>query len=164
MAAVSPTYGVWHFSFTVADIERSLGFYLDLLLFELVHRQTQDNPYTRRLVGYPDARLLVAQLAVPGQSRHVSSHDLELVQYVRPPGKRGDTAICNPGAAHLAVAVEDISEWYDRLSAAGVRFFSEPNRITAGVNKGGYAVYFSDPDDIVLELLQPPTDSPKPDR
>jgi hypothetical protein len=26
----------------------------------------------------------------------------------------------------------------------------------AGVNKGGYAVYFHDPDQIVLELLQPP--------
>jgi hypothetical protein len=27
--------------------------------------------------------------------------------------------------------------------------------ITHGVNQGGYAVYFSDPDGIALELLQP---------
>ena len=130
---------------------------MGLLTFELVHRQVQDNPYTRRLVGYPDAEILVAQLAVPGQPRHLSTHDLELVQYVRPLGQRGDIGIANPGAAHLAVAVDDIHGWYERLGAAGVSFFSEPNRIMAGVNEGGFAVYFHDPDRIVLELLQPPS-------
>ena len=149
-------HGVWHFSFTVSDMERSLEFYVGLLGFELVHRQTQDNPYTRRLVGYSDASLLVAQLAIPGQPRHLSTHDLELVQYVRPRGDRGDIGIANPGAAHLAIAVGDIHAWYERLSTAGVEFFSEPNRIMAGVNEGGFAVYFHDPDHIVLELLQPP--------
>jgi catechol 2,3-dioxygenase-like lactoylglutathione lyase family enzyme len=156
MDATGSCHGVWHFSFTVADMERSLAFYVGLMTFELVHRQTQDNPYTRSLVGYPDAHLLVAQLAVPGQPRHLSTHDLELVQYVRPPGNRGDPNICNPGAAHLAVTVEDIDAWYTRLRSAGVHFFSEPNRIMAGINEGGYAVYFHDPDDIVLELVQPP--------
>ena len=28
--------------------------------------------------------------------------------------------------------------------------------VTAGVNKGGYAVYFTDPDGITLEFVQPP--------
>lgn len=149
-------HGVWHFSFTVYDIERSIDFYVKHLDFDLVHRQTQDNPYTRSLVGYPDAKLLVAQLAVPGQPRHLSTHDLELVQYLTPVGVRGDVNICNPGAAHLAIAVEDIGERYEHLSAAGVHFFSEPNRIMAGVNEGGYAVYFHDPDEIVLEMVQPP--------
>ncbi len=153
---IGTMHGVWHFSFTVSDMDRSLDFYVGLLSFELVHRQVQDNPYTRRLVGYPDARIVVAQLAVPGQPRHLSTHDLELVQYVRPLGQRGDLNIANPGAAHLAMAVEDIHRWYERLSSVGVSFFSEPNRITAGINEGGYAVYFHDPDQIVLELLQPP--------
>jgi catechol 2,3-dioxygenase-like lactoylglutathione lyase family enzyme len=150
------SYGVWHFSFTVADMERSLEFYCGLLAFELIHRQTQDNAYTRSLVGYPDARLLIAQLAVPGQPRRVTTHDLELVQYLSPLGRRGDINIANPGAAHLALTVADIDEWYRRLRAAGVRFFSAPNQITAGINEGGYAVYFHDPDQIVLELVQPP--------
>ncbi|MDE0171329.1 MAG: VOC family protein [bacterium] len=156
MATVGGIHGVWHFSFTVSDMDRSVEFYVGLLSFELVHRQVQDNPYTRSLVGYPDARIVVAQLAVPGRPRQLSTHDLELVQYVRPLGQRGDIGIANPGAGHLAVAVDDIHAWYDRLTAAGVSFFSEPNRIMAGVNEGGYAVYFHDPDQIVLELLQPP--------
>ncbi|GAA3411488.1 VOC family protein [Streptosporangium vulgare] len=45
---------------------------------------------------------------------------------------------------------------YARLSAAGVRFVSPPNEITAGVNAGGFACYFLDPDEITLEFVQPP--------
>ena len=108
------------------------------------------------MVGYPDARLRVAQLAVDGQPRAISTHDLELVEYVSPVGARGDTDICNPGAAHLAITVDDIHDRYRRLVTAGVAFVSPPNEITAGVNQGGFACYFRDPDDIVLELLQPP--------
>ncbi len=148
--------GIWHFSFTVADIERSIAFYRDLIGFELIHQQEQANEYTRRLVGYPDAHLKIAQFVVPGEPRGLSTHDLELVEYVRPKGARGDINICNPGAAHLAFAVDDIQERYRRLVAEGVKFFSPPNLITAGINLGGFTCYFHDPDTIVLEMLQPP--------
>lgn len=146
---------VWHFSFTVSDLDAAVDFYVNLLGCTCVHRQEQANDYTRRLVGYPDAHLRVAQIKI-GDRASVSSHDLELVQYVAPEGTRGDINIANPGAAHLAFAVDDLDAEYDRLSAHGVRFFSTPNRITAGVNKGGAAVYFHGPDDIVHELVQPP--------
>lgn len=149
-------HGVWHFSFTVSDIERSIVFYRDLLGFTLIHTQEQANEYTSRLVGYADAHLKVAQFALPGQPRRVSTHDLELVEYVYPRGARGDANICNPGAAHLAMCVDDIHARYDRLRAAGVRFVSPPNAITAGVNRGGFTCYFHDPDAIVLELVQRP--------
>ncbi|GAA1696881.1 hypothetical protein GCM10009733_110160 [Nonomuraea maheshkhaliensis] len=147
---------MWHFSFTVADLDRSVAFYRDLLGFTLVHRQVQDNAYTRRLVGYPDAVLRVAQLSVPGQPRGVSTHDLELVEYVRPRGEPRDPARHLPGAAHLALTVEDARAEHARLAAAGVRFVNAPAEITEGVNRGGYACYFLDPDEITLELVQPP--------
>lgn len=149
-------HGIWHFSFTVADIERSIAFYRDLLGFTLVHTQEQANEYTSKLVGYPDAHLKVAQFALPGQPRGLSSHDLELVEYVNPRGTRGDINICNPGAGHLAICVDDIQERYARFVAASVHFFSPPNAITAGVNQGGFTCYFHDPDQIVLEMVQPP--------
>lgn len=149
-------YGVWHFSFTVSDLEAAVDFYTENLGFECVHRQRQDNDYTRQLVGYPDAVLSVAQLAIPGNARSFSTHDLELVEYVVPKGRRQDDNICHPGAAHLALIVGDIDDWYQRLTKAGVVFFSKPNEITAGVNLGGYTVYFYGPDRIVHELVQPP--------
>ena len=46
---------VLHFSFTVSDIERSIDWYTRVLGLEFVHRQRQDNEYTRKLVGIPDA-------------------------------------------------------------------------------------------------------------
>ena len=51
----------------------------------------------------------------------------------------------------------DIHATFERLRAAGVAFKSAaPVAITAGANRGGHAVYFTDPDGITLELLQPP--------
>jgi catechol 2,3-dioxygenase-like lactoylglutathione lyase family enzyme len=149
-------HGVWHFSFTVSDLDKSVAFYTELLGFELIHTQEQSNAYTRSLVGYPDAHLRIAQLVVPGQPRGLSSHDLELVEYVRPKGTRGEAEICNPGAAHLALTVDDIHDRHAALTDAGVRFYSPPNVITAGVNEGGFTCYFEDLDQIVLEMVQPP--------
>ena len=48
----------------VRDLDASIRFYTEGLGLRLRHRQTQDNPYTRSLVGYPDASLRVAQLPV----------------------------------------------------------------------------------------------------
>ncbi|TDE16016.1 VOC family protein [Jiangella asiatica] len=148
--------GIWHFSFTVTDVDASVAFYRDLLGMTLVHVQDQDNPYTRSLVGYPDARLRVAQLRAGPTAGTVSSHDLELVQYLQPARPRLDPERGRAGAAHLAFAVADADAVHTRLAGAGVRFLSSPNAITAGVNRGGKACYFLDPDDITLELVQPP--------
>lgn len=148
--------GIWHFSFTVSNLDEAVDFYTRLLGFECIHVQHQANDYTRRLVGYADADLRVAQLVIPGQPHGLSTHDLELVQYVMPRGSRGDYNICNPGQAHLAITVENIMAEYERLRAAGVGFFSTPNLITAGVNVGGYTVYFYGVDHLVHELVQPP--------
>jgi catechol 2,3-dioxygenase-like lactoylglutathione lyase family enzyme len=149
--------GVWHFSFTVADLDRSVAFYRDVLGMELVHIQEQDNDYTRALVGYPDAVLRIAQLAVPGHPRGISTHDLELVEYVSPRDDAAAPPRNQAGASHLALVVDDAVGEHRRLRTAGVEFVSEPNEISAGINRGGYACYFLDPDRITLELVQPPS-------
>lgn len=146
----------FHFSFTVSDIEQSIAFYQDLLGMQLVHRQIQDNAYTRQLVGYPDARLLVAQFKFKNLPA-ISGHVLELVQYESPPGQKLDTRSINVGSAHLAFLVDDADMEYDRLTRQGVRFRNAPAVITEGINQGGKAAYFLDPDDITLEILQVPS-------
>lgn len=153
--------GVWHTSFTVSDIETSVAFYCDLLGLELYHQQVQHNEYTAKLVGYEGAHLKVAMLRIPGAFVGPSNHHLELVEYVHPRGDKTDVATNRPGSPHLCFVTDDIHGDYDRLSAAGVRFRAPaPVEIVAGVNKGGYTVYFLDPDDITLEMLQPPPGRP----
>jgi catechol 2,3-dioxygenase-like lactoylglutathione lyase family enzyme len=51
--------------------------------------------------------------------------------------------------------VTDIDATYADLKARGVRFKSAPVPITHGRNAGAKGVYFLDPDDITLELIQP---------
>jgi catechol 2,3-dioxygenase-like lactoylglutathione lyase family enzyme len=149
----------WHFSFTVADIERSVDFYTNVIGMTLVHTQEQANEYTSKLVAYENAHLKVAQLQIGGMPAARSGHLLELVEYVNPRCEPTDTATCRPGSAHLAFQVEDIHTKYEQMIAQGVRFKSPPNAITAGINKGGFTCYFLDPDDITLEIIQAP---PKP--
>lgn len=147
---------IWHFSFTVSDLEQSIRFYRDILGLELIHTQEQANAYTRKLVGYDDAHLKVAMFRIAGGHVGRSGHILELVEYVAPKGEKLDTRTKNTGSAHLAFEVDDIFAEHARMKALGVRFRSDPVAIEAGRNKGGYTVYFLDPDDITLELIQPP--------
>lgn len=149
--------GIWHTSFTVADLEASLAFYCGLLGLELVHRQVQHNEYTARLVGFEGAHLEVAMLCVPGEPVGPSGHHLELVEYRHPRGCSLEAQTNQPGAPHLAFVADDIHADFARLKSQGVRFKAEePVAIEAGVNKGGFTIYFLDPDGITLEMVQPP--------
>jgi len=109
---------------------------------ELVHSQVQHNEYTARLVNYENAHLKVAQLHIPGMNKERSGHMLELVEYVYPKCDPTDTATCRPGSAHLAFQVADAWAEYRRMKDLGVRFKSEPNQSTAGINKGGLCAIF----------------------
>lgn len=146
----------FHFSFTVSDLDASVDWYTEVLGLELVHRQTQDNDYTRRLVGMPGAVLEIAQFRIPGVRLLLSTHMLELVEYRVPRGERPPLPTNNVGVAHLAFMVDNADAEHERLRARGVRFRDAPVEITAGANRGGKSAYFTDPDGITLEIVQPP--------
>ena len=149
--------GFWHVSFTVSNLEAAVKWYTEVLGMEYVRGQVQHNEYTSRLVGYPEAHLKVAQLRVPGQTVPISRHHVELVEYVNPRGEDIPLDTNRTGVGHWAFIVDDIHQEFERMSALGVKFKAErPVAIEHGVNKGGFAVYFTDPDGITLELLQPP--------
>ena len=149
--------GFFHVSFTVSNLQASVKWYTEVLGLDFVRGQEQHNEYTAKLVGYPGAHLKVAQLRVPGQTVPISRHHIELVEYVTPRGEAIPLDTNRTGVGHWAFIVDDIHKEFERLSGLGVKFKAEqPVAIEAGVNKGGFAVYFTDPDGITLELLQPP--------
>src|SRR5690625_52483 len=107
--------GVWHTSFTVSNIETSIRFYRDILGLELVHTQTQNNAYTRKLVGYKDANLKVAMFDLVGEKTEPSGHFLEIVEYVSPAGEHIPIGTAHTRSAHLAFVVSDIHTIVDKL-------------------------------------------------
>ena len=149
--------GFWHVSFTVSNLEASVKWYTEVLGLEFVRSQVQHNEYTSKLVAFPDAHLKVAQLRVPGQTVPISRHHIELVEYVHPRGADIPLDTNRTGVGHWAFVVDNIDAEFKRLKALGVKFKAEgPIAIKAGVNEGGFTIYFTDPDGITLELLQPP--------
>jgi catechol 2,3-dioxygenase-like lactoylglutathione lyase family enzyme len=139
--------GTHHTAFHVADLERSLAFYRDLLGFEVIWERNNQEEYVRRIVGYPTAELRQVLLRIPG------GHSLELIDYRGVERAPIDTSPPNPGTAHICLLVEDVRTLYAGLTAAGVRSVSEPVEVSSGANKGRFCVYMIDPDGFRLELL-----------
>ena len=147
--------GVDHFAFAVSNLDRSLGFYRDLLGLEVILRKVWDEEYVRKMVGYPDSSLDITLLRLPGDDAAI----LELIEYQQPKGIRVDSQLPTPGNAHLCLLDDDIEGTYKRLRAEGVEFVAEPVAVTAGPNIGRKAAYVLDPDNIAIQLIQPGDES-----
>ncbi|MFD1716092.1 VOC family protein [Amnibacterium flavum] len=148
--------GLLHAAFIVKDIDVSVDWYTRVLGLQLVHRQRGDNDYTRTLVGVEDAVLEVAQFRVPGASDGISTHMLELIQYVTGAIQSSEAAppVNRVGAAHVAFVVTDLGLLHRQMLTAGAQFVNSPVIVTEGANRGASACYLRDPDGNVLELMQ----------
>jgi catechol 2,3-dioxygenase-like lactoylglutathione lyase family enzyme len=143
--------GTFHVGFSVADMNRSLAFYRDILGFELLVDMNWTAPYLGQIVGYPGAYLHRVFLRLPNTEVR-----LELIEYREPRGTVRPLETKDPGNGHICLFVEDLRKTFADLKAKGVRFRSEePVEITEGVNKGSLAAYLNDPDGIAMELIQP---------
>ena len=142
---------VHHLGLTVADIERSIQFYRDLLGLRLLGRRQADAAYVGEQTGYAGLRLEVASFLITPESDQL----LQLAQYITHAGEPADQASNRPGNTHLCLQVDDIHAAYRDLSSKGVRFKTEPVRITAGPHQGGFGAYLFDPDGYTIELHQP---------
>lgn len=141
--------GAHHTSYTVANLTRSLEFYVGLLGCEVLWQRRIDNQYFRDIVDFPDCVVEAAHLRIPG-----SEHVIELFEYVAPEGVVADVRTNNVGSSHMAFLVDDLRAAYEELRTKGVVFRSPPVEITAGANKGAWGAYIEDPDGISMELFQ----------
>lgn len=138
--------GFHHVGVSVADIDRSIAFYRDLLGMEQAcpvfsfagpqYAQIMD-------LAEPEGRMCVMAKA---------GVQLELFEFARPePAPQApDRPVCDRGLTHFGVEVDDIEAAYARLSAAGVRFHAPVLQFPGGMK----ALYARDPDGNVFELLE----------
>jgi catechol 2,3-dioxygenase-like lactoylglutathione lyase family enzyme len=144
--------GVHHAGITVADLDRSLGFYRDVLGLEVFVQALRTDETLGRIVGYPGARVRLAFCGVPGDTARV-----ELLEYQEPTGEAVGGETHRPGSGHVCFAVSDIEQLFQRIVEAGYAPRSTaPVTITEGPNAGARAFYVRDPDGYTVELFQPP--------
>ena len=135
-----------HIGLSVSNLERSIAFYRDHLGLEVTRIiEAQPALGLGRVVGLPDATARIAHLKK-------GSSMLELFEYTSPQGKPipEDRRQCDHGLIHVGFSSTDARADYRRLTAAGVRFVSEPVEFRPGV----WIAYFYGPDGEVCELRQ----------
>ena len=146
--------GAHHTSFTVADLERSLAFWRDGLGLEVLFTREVREDYFDRIVGLANCVVKAAMLRLPG------GYLVELFEYIQPRGQACRPRPCDPGSCHLSLLVDDLPAFVQKLRTQGLALDREPVPITAGPNRGGYALYLPDPNGVLIELFQPPVRNP----
>lgn len=137
--------GMNHVGLSVANLDRSIGFYRDLLGMEVVvASMVFEGPRYETILRLNGARGKVALL-------RAADMQIELFEFLHPLPRLADPhrPVCDHGITHFCIEVSDIDVVYERLQAAGVCFHSAP--LDFGTAK---ATYCRDLDGNVVELRQ----------
>ncbi len=138
-----------HIGICVSDLERSLGFYRDLLGFEPCARAQYSGAPVDRLLGVSGTKLRVEWLERDGTR-------LELLHFEQPAhvGAGAPRAMNALGLTHISLRVDDLNATVQQLVQAGVRILSDTRFENPA--HGAAAVFALDPDGTRIELVQMP--------
>ena len=147
--------GVGPIVITVSDLDRSMGFYTDVLSFRKIDTRDASLDSFDRLTGLFGTNVNVANL-------RLGSEGIQLVEYRTPHGRlvRRDSRSNDTWFQHIAIVVSDMEAAGARLQRHKVRQISTAPQILPKWNQnaaGIKAFYFRDPDDHPLELIQFPS-------
>ncbi len=153
-AQAAPVSAVVAVSMTVADADRSIAFYRDVLGFTVTDDHEVAGDAYEHLYGVFGARVRVVSLQLGDET-------LRLEQFLAPRGRPIPADVqSNDGAfQHVAIIVSDMDRAYARLREHGVQHASTGPQLLPQWNKaaGGIsAFYFRDPDGHHLEILHFP--------
>lgn len=135
-----------HVALSVADLERSIAFYRDVIGFEVTRILEPDLKRPQaKVVALKDAETRIAHLELGGVM-------LELFQYIHPQGRplSEDFTQADHGLTHFALTSTDTRADYEYLKKQGVRFYSEPVEYRPGV----WICFFYGPDGETVEIRQ----------
>src|SRR3989442_3833397 len=139
---------------TVADLDRSVGFFSRVLDFEKVSdREIAGSDY-ERLEGVFGLRMRRVRMRLGDEA-------IELTEYLVPKGRQVpvDSRSNDRWFQHIAIIVSDMDQAYRRLRDNGVEHGSSgPQTLPAWNPKAGgiRAFYFKDPDSHPLQILEFP--------
>ncbi len=139
-----------HVNIVVADVERSVRFYTEILGLQRGFEVMLEGDWIEAVTGLKGARAHCVFM----ESTDATVR-LELLQYLSPSGADFDlNSLPNTqGIRHVAFLVDDLDALVARLRAAGVPLVSEPVEVPFAVGTMGRKrlFYFHDPDGTLLE-------------
>ncbi len=144
---------VIHIGITISDMDRSIEFYENILGLTFIGEMIMEGVETDILFGRENCKVRVAYL---NGSQELFSPNIELLQFIGDKVESNTADLNKVSIAEVCFHVDDIDKTYTILKDKGVYFISEPQ--TFDFTEQGFgkskAVYFKDPDGIILELLE----------
>lgn len=142
-----------HIGVTVSDIDKSIKFYRDILGLEYKGQLLMEGKETDLLFGRKNCKVKVAYL---NGSKNSYAPPVELIQFITDDIKKEERTLFETSISEICFKVKDIEKEYKNLLNKGVEFLSAPqffdySKFNFGKSK---AVYFKDPDGIILELVE----------
>jgi catechol 2,3-dioxygenase-like lactoylglutathione lyase family enzyme len=146
--------------FTVADADRSIDFFQQVLSFEKVSDSEVTGTEYEHLQGVFGVRMRIVRMKL-------GEEFIELTEYLAPKGRPipADARSNDHSFQHIAIIVSDMDKAYQWLRKHRVTHASTgPQRLPDwNKNAGGIkAFYFKDPDGHALEILEFPADKGNP--
>lgn len=142
-----------HVGVTVSDIEKSIHFYKDILGLSFKGELSMEGKEADALFGRKNCKVKVAYL---NGSENIAAPSVELIQFT---DSKADEVACDlhrTSISEICFHVDDLDKVYEHLIKHNVECLSEPqcfDYTEYGFGKSK-ALYFKDPDGIILELLQ----------
>jgi catechol 2,3-dioxygenase-like lactoylglutathione lyase family enzyme len=143
--------GAYHSGITVADLDRSLGFYRDLLGLEVIAERLACEDYIQRLTDAAGGCIKLTHLRVSGSEYLVELLEYQQVERVPIGGRPRD-----PGQGHICSFVDGLDALCDEIRRRGQRVIADPVTAVVGRNAGARIVYAQDPDGFWVELMEAP--------
>lgn len=161
-APAGDVIGVGNFAHIVADLDRSLGFYRDVLgLSVSATIPFAPNEAVAKFGHTEGGQSRVAVLKVPGLALGI-----ELIEYKDIERTPQQPRFYDPGAANISLRVRDLDTLFPKVASyPGVKVLTAGGRPATLTTPNGtlHAVFVQDPDGFVVEMLDvanPPADAP----
>lgn len=144
---------VAHIGITVSNLEKSIKFYRDVLGLDFQGQMIMEGDSTDRLFNIKDCIVKVAYL---NASDNINTPPIELLEFNKKQEENKDMKLNKISISEVCFSVKEIDKVYNDLKDKGVEFLSQPQEFDLRDQGFGRskAVYFKDPDGIILELIE----------
>lgn len=145
---------IYHVGLTVTNMDKSISFYRDILGLRFEGEILMTGEETNRLFQRECSGVRVAYL---NGSDQINAAPVELIQFLDTTVKRNASDLFTTSISEVCFFTDDIDLVYQRLINNNVECLSSPQYFdfTAQGFGKSKALYFKDPDGIILELMQP---------